>query len=144
MNNVSLGGCITFIGNVYQTKNGVNMLNFGIGTKRLVKEKEFFESFEVVCYGYLIDYVQKYVEKGEYVLVTGSLSTRTSKTKEGVEYKKHVIYANDIESVRKSEFSAQENYKKDSEEDGYADISKATNGGAANILNQVTDDDLPF
>lgn len=144
MNNVVLGGSVSFIGKVYQSKNGSNMLTFGIGTKKIVKDKEYFDSFEVLCYGNLIDYVNKYLSKGDYIIVTGSLSTRLQKTQDGIEYKKYTIIANDIESVRKAELSAQEAYRQESEEDGYVDMEKSANGGSGAVFNTVTDDDLPF
>ena len=135
MNSVSLGGSVTFIGKVYQSKNGSNMLTFGIGTKKIVKDKEYFDSFEVICYGNIIDYVN----------VTGSLSTRLQTAKDGVtEFRKYSVIANDVESVRKAELSAQEAYKQESDEDGYVDMEKSACGGANTVFQSVTDHDLPF
>ena len=145
MNSVVLGGSVSFIGKVYQSKNGSNMLTLGIGTKKMVKDKEYFDSFEVLCYGSIIDYVNKYLNKGDYIIVTGSLSTRLQTAKDGVtEFRKYSVIASDIESVRKAELSAQEAYKQESDEDGYIDMEKSACGGANAVFQSVTDDDLPF
>lgn len=144
MNSVVLGGSVNFIGKTYKSKNGNDMLTFGIGTKKLVKNKEYFDSFEVLCYGSIIDYVNKYLGKGDYVIVTGSLSSRLQTNQDGTQTRKYTVIANDVESVRKAELSAQEAYKKESDEDGYVDMEKAANGGGSNVFETVTDDDLPF
>ena len=144
MNSVVLGGSVSFIGKTFQSKNGNDMLTFGIGTKKNVKGKDYFDSFEVLCYGSIIEYVNKYLGKGDYVIVTGSLSTRLLTAQDGTQIRKYTIIANDVESVRKAELSAQEAYKKESDEDGYVDMEKAANGGGSNVFETVTDDDLPF
>lgn len=144
MNSVVLGGSVSFIGKTFQSKNGNDMLTFGIGTKKNVKGKDYFDSFEVLCYGSIIEYVNKYLGKGDYVIVTGSLSTRLQTAQDGTQIRKYTIIANDVESVRKAELSAQEAYKKESDEDGYVDMEKAANGGGTNVFETVTDDDLPF
>jgi single-stranded DNA-binding protein len=144
MNSVVLGGSVSFIGKTFQSKNGNDMLTFGIGTKKNVKGKDYFDSFEVLCYGSIIEYVNKYLGKGDYVIVTGSLSTRLQTAQDGTQIRKYTIIANDVESVRKAELSAQEAYKKESDEDGYVDMEKAANGGGSNVFETVTDDDLPF
>ena len=144
MNSVVLGGSVNFIWKISKSKNGNDMLTFGIGTKKFIKGKEYFDSFEVLCYGSVIEYVNKYLAKGDYIIVTGSLSTRLQQAQDGTQIKKYVIIANDVESVRKAELSAQEAYKKESEEDGYVDMEKAANGGGSKVFETVTDDDLPF
>ena len=71
-------------------------------------------------------------------------ASKLQTAQDGTQIRKYTIIASDVESVRKAELSAQEAYKKESDEDGYVDMEKAANGGGSNVFETVTDDDLPF
>lgn len=141
MNSVNIGGCITFLSGITQTKSGLNIMTFGIKTKKKVKREDaIYENFKVTAFGNVADYANKYFMKGDYVLVSGTLANNVFTNKDGVQVRECVIVASDIESVRKSEESANEEFASQSENDGFIDISKS-NGNAAKMID---DEDLPF
>jgi single-strand DNA-binding protein len=124
-----------FIGNVgnkdsrFMT-NGDQVVNLSIACNESYKDKsgesvEKTEWVKVVFYRNLASIVDKYVEKGKQIYISGRLQTRKWTDKQGVDHYSTEIVANEIKMLGGKTAASGNNIEK---KDDYADI----------------EDDIPF
>lgn len=117
MNNITLIGRTTKAPEVRTSASGVAVGRFTLAVDR---EKEGADFISVICFGKTAELVQKYVDKGKQLGISGRIQTG-SYEKDG-----HKIYTTDVVADR-VEF-----------------LGKKENSEAPEGFSQITDDDIPF
>lgn len=116
MNNITLTGRITMDeGNqpenfkIYgQTQNGRSFYNNSLAVDMGYKSKDTgewvnrTEFFNIRAYAGTADFFNKYIKKGEKILITGALRTEEWETQENKKAKRYFIVVNSVEKFVKS------------------------------------------
>lgn len=88
LNEVKLIGNLTKDPEIKAFQNGGSLASFSIATNRTYKtddgeKKDVPEFHNVVCFGKLVEIVEKYLKKGNKAYVCGRLQTRSYEAKDG-------------------------------------------------------------
>ena len=143
MNTCTIGGTINYISQLQTTDTGKQTITMFVNVKRRKKDGVAYDNFKVKCFGITAEYANKYIAKGDYVMVNGVLTINEYTDKDGKKVKELIIFSTDIENVRRTEYTAKEEYKIKSKEDRYIDSSDSITG-ANEIMNSDIDEELPF
>lgn len=125
MNNAVLIGRVTRKPDVRYTSSGVCVANFSLAINRGkdANGKEQTDYPKVVCFSKTGEIVEKYVDKGSLIGVSGRIST-SSYEKDGKTYFDTKVVGDRVELLEK---------KKETKEDD-----------ALSMFSQVEDDEIPF
>lgn len=99
--------------------------------KRKSTDYHFIQSF-----GFVAEYVDKYLEKGDYILLEGSLVNGKYKNKSGIEIKNYTVHTSSLEILRKRKFSIKTSKKK------VEDIDVKKNKISGNIVKPYYDNEI--
>jgi len=132
MNQVTLLGRLTKDPEAKEFNDGNKVVNFSIATDESYKNKEGVrieqaEFHNIVFYAGIAEVVAKYFKKGQRILITGRLHTRTWETTTGDKRYVTEIIGNGFEFIEKAEKS-----------------STTTNQYSPVNDNEEDDDQLPF
>lgn len=88
LNEVNLIGNLTKDPEVRVFQNGNSMVSFSLATNRTYKtddgeKKDVPEYHNIVCFGKLVEIVDKYLRKGNKAWIRGRLQTRSYEAKDG-------------------------------------------------------------
>ncbi len=136
VNTVILAGYVGSEPNVY-SKNDFKVAKFSIGTSAYRNKQKVTDWHNVESFGSSATYVENYIHKGDYVVVSGFLTTTTFKTKDGTEMK---VYGVKVSSVEKPRVN---------EEANRPEVRNEEHGSTLSVSPRVTpdskyDDDLPY
>lgn len=93
MNKVTLMGRLTKDVEVKKSKNGNDWAVFTLAVQR---DKETTDFIDCLGFGKMTETLTKYVEKGNRIVVCGSLQINTYETKEGQKVSKPQVIVNDF------------------------------------------------
>lgn len=99
INSVILAGYVGNEPNVY-TKNDFKVAKFSVGTQSYRNKQQVTDWHNLESFGSSATYIEKYVHKGDYVVVSGFLTTTTFKTKDGTEMKVYGVKVSSVEKPR--------------------------------------------
>lgn len=107
INKVILIGTVGINPKTRYIKKGFSYSSFSLATNELVnsaigKEIEETQWHEIVAYGELSEYVEKYVHKGDTLYVEGKIKSRLGNGSEGYKIKIYEIFADKINILARS------------------------------------------
>ena len=155
MKQISFDGRIGKNAEVLATKGGRKYVRFSVANDTFVNGENKTEWFDVTCYDpYVVENRVKYLSKGRYVIVHGSLNTEVN-AKNGKIYLNQYVTANCIDTPV---FGKKDEENKEEEVSTYTAPVKpkeepvveetpayAFQGNTGSKLNDMSDDDdLPF
>ena len=136
MNNIIISGRLTKKPELKQTQKGKNICEFTIAVNRGIKDNNgnYISDFiSCRCWNYLAENLNKYQDKGDYVIVQGKLQVDNYTDKDNKQKYITYVLAENIEFTPKKKTDPVNNIVEPEKED---------------ILNpkniQITDEDLPF
>lgn len=88
---------------VNKSSKGTTIAKLSVATTEKMNGTEETQWHDVVCFSSTADFVEKWVAKGDQVLVDGKLKYNKYDHEKGVTIKQAVIYANSIALVDKKE-----------------------------------------
>lgn len=100
MNKVILKGRIVHTPEVKKTPNDVSVCSFSVAVDRRFKSasgEKATDFFDVVAWRQTADFIGKYFEKGQEILVSGELQTRSYEDKNGNKRKVCEVIAEQVE-----------------------------------------------
>ena len=95
MNKLELMGRLTKDVELKESKKGVKYANFTLAVPRKA-EKETTDFIDCIAFGNLADVIFKYVEKGNRLIVEGTLNIDTYEDKDGKKQKQVKCVVNDF------------------------------------------------
>jgi single-strand DNA-binding protein len=130
-------------------QNGTPVVSFSLAVDRpYVKSgtERVTDFINIVAWRKTAEFVSKYFNKGQLVVVEGSLQTRSYQDKEGINRKTFEIIAEKVhfaEPKRNNAYDRQNDYDQSSKQE---DASKPafSQGNAEDFQEIPADDDLPF
>lgn len=99
LNNISIQGRLTHQPEVKQSKNGLNYCRFTIASDRSIKEKDGTRKadfVECIAWKQGAEFVAHYFNKGDMIIINGSLRTENYTTEAGEKRKSYTVVANDV------------------------------------------------
>ena len=111
MNKIELMGRLTKEVEILKSKKGGDYAKFTIAVPRK-NDKEITDFIDVVAFGKVVEVINKYVEKGNRIIVVGQLNIDTYKDKDG-NTKKAVVVLEDFYFV---DFKAKEKKEETTDE----------------------------
>lgn len=135
---ISFDGRIGKTAEVLTAKNGRKYLRMSVANNMFTSNEERTDWFEVTCYDeFIVDKRAKYLTKGTYVIVTGSIVTEV-KPKNGKIWVNHYVTATAIDTPRfgKNQDDSSQSYQ---EEQSEPEVSVYT----ANTATQRTYQEAP-
>lgn len=118
MNNVILSGYVGSDPKFFNSGDN-KIARVSIATKRYANKKEVSDWHNVELFGGLAEYVNKYVKKGDYIVIGGFLSTSNFKTKSGEERSVYSVKATSIDKARITTNAAQHDTQSDDDDVPY-------------------------
>ena len=115
---ISFDGRIGKTAEVLTAKNGRKYLRMSVANNMFTSNEERTDWFEVTCYDeFIVDKRAKYLTKGTYVIVTGSIITEV-KPKNGKIWVNHYVTATSIDTPRfgKNQDEGAQSYQDESSE----------------------------
>ena len=101
LNRVQLLGRIGKDPEFKESKSGVSVCSFSVATSENIKKGDNWEEqtewHNIVCFGKLSEIAGKYINKGDLVLIEGSIKTDIYRSKDGIEKKATKIIANKLQ-----------------------------------------------
>lgn len=136
-NSVTIVGNATRDPETRHTTNGTQVTKFGIATNEKFGATEHVLFINVEAWGKLAEIVEKYVKKGNEVLVQGALRMNKYTTKDGQERTEFFISASTIKLGRSKD-------RADGESSSPPRESRREPSAAPASPDPATEDDLPF
>jgi len=100
MNYVFLSGYVGTEPNIVVGKSNFKVARLSIGTTTYRNKQQVTDWHNVEAFGTAASYIEKYVKKGDYVVVTGFLSTKVYKGKDGTDKHAYNVTVSSIEKPR--------------------------------------------
>lgn len=132
VNSVILAGYVGSEPMVY-TKNDFKVAKFSVGTQSYRNKQQVTDWHNLESFGSSATYIEKYVHKGDYVVVSGFLTTTTFKTKDGTEMKVYGVKVSSVEKPRVKDTEMHPEPRSDEQPESPREVQ----GGKY-------DDDLPY
>jgi single-strand DNA-binding protein len=104
VNSVILGGHVGQDPKIY-IKGDLKIAKFGLGTTMFRNNARVTDWHSIEAFGKLAEYIEKYFKKGDYVIITGYLTTNVFKTKEGNDKKEITVKAITAEKPKSTDFT---------------------------------------
>lgn len=86
---------------VNKSSKGTTIAKLSVATTEKINGAEETQWHDVVCFSSTADFVEKWVAKGDQVLVDGKLKYNKYDHEKGVTIKQAVIYANEVKIAAK-------------------------------------------
>lgn len=129
LNSVNIMGRLVRSPELRKTQNGVAVCSFTIACNRRGKDAGV-DFIDIVAWRQCAEFVAEYFKKGDAIIVTGSLSTRTYQDKQGNNRKAVEVIASEV------------NFGGGKREPVQSD--EAQSGAQFEDISDLADDELPF
>jgi single-strand DNA-binding protein len=97
MNQINLMGRLTAEPELRITPNGINVTSFSLAVDRKrQKDKAVTDFFDIVAWRTHAEFAAKYLHKGQRIVITGEMQTRSYTDKNNVKRKVYEVSVNDI------------------------------------------------
>lgn len=99
LNQITLLGRVGITPAYSEPKAGLTVARFTLATSKKYKDKEETQWHRIVAFNSHADFVDKYVHKGDALLIQGEVKYNTFTTKEGKEVTTTDIFVNSVQIV---------------------------------------------
>ena len=148
LNRICLMGRVVHDPELKSTTTGANVTTFAVAVERSragQDGKRPVDYIDVVAWRNTADFVCKYFSKGSWIVVEGSLQTRTYEDKEGKKRKVYEVLADNVH-FGGSKNDASREVQGDADDSQFIQKPQAQQPQQVNAFTQVMveDDELPF